>query len=484
MAVSITTANADIFDELEQETQPATQPATTLEKSASPEAGKSAKPVSPAAPSQSTRDQNFEEFKQQHLAEYNSYKEELLKEFETFKAIQAEEQEKYENNISSVWDTAEVSSKKTWVEYSEDLHEKRAVDFDKATVTISTTVSGKDKPTDSELRASVAALLKKDKAQAFRDDKVASAVDKRTREELNPEMVEIAEVKPEPVLIPYITGTDTDSPEVVDYIVDSMMKQKKTRISTNKKGEKVVTTVLPMDVDLVKVAEINPDAVAKLEPIPDQAQKAETAAEKATAEKAAADKAKAEKEKQATGKNKRASLPRAAVPYATHVERHSESAKVKPSLVYAVMETESAFNPMAKSGVPAYGLMQIVPRSAGQDATEQLFGKPKILSPSYLYDSENNIQIGTTYLNILYYRYLKGIQNPQSRLYCSIAAYNTGAGNVAKAFTGKRRIKPALEIINSMTPDQVYKHLRKNLPYEETQHYLVKVSDRIKKYEN
>ena len=456
-------------------------------------------------------------------------------------------------------------------------------------MTISTTVSGKDKPTDSELRASVAALLKKDKAQAFRDDRVASAVDKRAREELNPEMVEIAEVEAEPVLISYVTGTDTDSPEVVDYIVDSMMKQKKTRVSTNKKGEKVVTTVLPMDVDLGKVAEINPDAVAKLEPIPDQAEKAAAAAEKAAAEKAAADKAakekataakaatenaaaekaaaekaaaekdaadkaaaeksaaeraaaekaaaekaaiakaaaqraaaakaaaekaaaekaaaeifaakkataekaaadrakaekaKAEKEKQATGSGKRAPLPRAAIPYAGHVEGYSESAKVKPSLVYAVMETESAFNPMAKSSAPAYGLMQIVPRSAGQDATEKLFGKPKILSPSYLYNSENNIQIGTTYLNILYYRYLKGIQDPQSRLYCSIAAYNTGAGNVAKAFTGKRRIKPALEVINSMPPDQVYRHLRKNLPYEETQHYLVKVSGRIEKYED
>ena len=83
--------------------------------------------------------------------------------------------------------------------------------------------------------------------------------------------------------------------------------------------------------------------------------------------------------------------------------------------------------------MPAYGLMQIVPESAGKDATQQLFGQPKLLAPSYLYNSDNNIQVGTTYLNILYYRYLRKIENPTSRLYCTIAAYNTGAGNVAKA---------------------------------------------------
>lgn len=464
LAISITVAQADMFDELERETQ-----STAVQE----KSGDSAEPVATSGPApQAAEDQTYEEFKKQHLAEYSSYKEELLKEFDAFKTIQAEEQEKHQKRISTVWDKAEVSSKKIWVEYSEDLHEKKAVDFEKGTVTISTTVLGNNKPTEKELRASVTALLEQDKAQAFRDDKVASAVEKRTREELNPDMVETATVEAEPILIPYITGKNTDSPKVVDYIADSMIKNKETRVSTNKKGEKVVTTVLPLDVDLKKLEKLNPGAVANVEPISTQVE--ETATEKPAAEKT----------EQAKKPEKRSHLPRAALPYAGHVASYAESAKVKPSLVFAVMETESAFNPMAKSGVPAYGLMQIVPRSAGQDATEQLFGKPKILSPSYLYDSEKNIQIGTTYLNILYYRYLKGIEDPLSRLYCSIAAYNTGAGNVAKAFTGERKIRPALKVINKLTPEQVYKHLRKNLPYEETQHYLKKVNHRIEKYES
>src|SRR5690606_39614355 len=72
-----------------------------------------------------------------------------------------------------------------------------------------------------------------------------------------------------------------------------------------------------------------------------------------------------------------------------------------------ILETESAFNPMAKSPIPAFGLMQIVPSSAGQDATAKLFGKPKLLAPSYLYNAENNIRVGAAYFNILYYRYFR-----------------------------------------------------------------------------
>jgi membrane-bound lytic murein transglycosylase C len=117
-----------------------------------------------------------------------------------------------------------------------------------------------------------------------------------------------------------------------------------------------------------------------------------------------------------------------------HVLTYSKQFNLNPALVMAVIYTESRFNPMAKSYVPAYGLMQIVPQSAGMDATEFIEGTKRVLAPSYLYNPENNVKIGTAYFYLLYYKYFKGVTDDTSRLYCSIAAYNTGAGNVAYSF--------------------------------------------------
>jgi membrane-bound lytic murein transglycosylase C len=63
-----------------------------------------------------------------------------------------------------------------------------------------------------------------------------------------------------------------------------------------------------------------------------------------------------------------------------------------------------------------------------------------------------------------------------------IAAYNTGAGNVARAFTGTTSVTKAARKINQMTPFQVYNHLLRNLPHNETKDYLKRVSSRYEAY--
>jgi len=146
------------------------------------------------------------------------------------------------------------------------------------------------------------------------------------------------------------------------------------------------------------------------------------------------------------------------------------------------MHSESSFNPRARSHVPAYGLMQIVPKTAGRDTYKFLYKKDKLVSGNYLYNSTNNIKMGSAYLHILYYRYLKKIKNPDSRLYCTIAAYNTGAGNIAYAFTRTYNMNKAAPLINAMTPKQVYNKLMKDLRFDEPKHYLKKVSSRMAAY--
>ncbi|MCW9097564.1 MAG: hypothetical protein OQJ93_09250, partial [Ignavibacteriaceae bacterium] len=64
----------------------------------------------------------------------------------------------------------------------------------------------------------------------------------------------------------------------------------------------------------------------------------------------------------------------------------------------------------------------------------------------------------------------------------TIAAYNTGAGNVARALTGKTNLKTAIKKANSMTTKDIHVALRKKLPHKETQDYIQRVFRRSKIY--
>ena len=176
------------------------------------------------------------------------------------------------------------------------------------------------------------------------------------------------------------------------------------------------------------------------------------------------------------------SIHEKAAKYAAAVISAAEKEKINDELIYAIMETESSFNPMAKSHIPAYGLMQIVPRTAGKDATNYLFGKAKILAPSYLYKPENNIKIGAAYLHVLHYKYMRKVKDMESRMYCAIAAYNTGATNVARAFINQASFNKAVPEINKLSSAEVYQKLKKYLPRQETRNYIEKVAKRMQKY--
>ena len=62
------------------------------------------------------------------------------------------------------------------------------------------------------------------------------------------------------------------------------------------------------------------------------------------------------------------------------VERHTFG---DPPVVFAVIHTESYYNPKARSGAPAYGLMQLVPTSGGRAAYRYVYKKDQVLPPSY-----------------------------------------------------------------------------------------------------
>ena len=156
-------------------------------------------------------------------------------------------------------------------------------------------------------------------------------------------------------------------------------------------------------------------------------------------------------------------------------------------LAFAIMHTESFFNPKARSTAPAFGLMQLVPRSGARDAYNFVYKQDTLVTGEYLYIPENNIELGVAYLALTMTRDFSGVENSQSRLYCTIAAYNTGPANVARTFLkqkgGRVNVKDALPVINKKSSQEVYEYLKQYLPYDETRQYVVRVSERMGMYE-
>ena len=142
-------------------------------------------------------------------------------------------------------------------------------------------------------------------------------------------------------------------------------------------------------------------------------------------------------------------------------------------LIYAIAKTESAFNPFAVSSANAYGLMQVVPGSAGREVHAHLTGRDQKPTPKFLLDPSNSIEYGSAYLHILAKRYFGEIKDPASRELCTIAAYNGGPNAVFGVF-GKDQ-ESAVRAINAMSPKAVYQRLTSKLPARETRRYVDKV---------
>ncbi len=166
--------------------------------------------------------------------------------------------------------------------------------------------------------------------------------------------------------------------------------------------------------------------------------------------------------------------------YRPQVSRYAEQYKVSPNLVFAIIRTESNFNPFAVSHAPAYGLMQLVPTSGGREAYRKAKGSDTTPSKEYLFNADNNIELGSALLNVLLYKQFEDVDNEVSREYCAISAYNTGLRNVLRTFS--KDVVAAINQINSLEPPAVYEKLRQSLPYQETRDYLVKVTSFRKQF--
>jgi len=166
--------------------------------------------------------------------------------------------------------------------------------------------------------------------------------------------------------------------------------------------------------------------------------------------------------------------------YSDYVLSAANRYKISPQLIYGIIETESSFNPLAVSASNAYGLMQIIPKTAGADVFQRIKNKSGMPTKQQLFDPSFNIDIGAAYLYILTNNYLNDVKNSNSRHYSIISAYNGGAGNVLKTFHSNRTT--AMTVLNSKSSQDVYYLLTKKHPKTEARHYLEKVIKAEKNY--
>ncbi|WP_430460559.1 transglycosylase SLT domain-containing protein [Thalassolituus sp. LLYu03] len=341
----------------------------------------------------------FERYKRQQSEGFQS----LQAEWGRYQATYLAAWNDYRNRLGKVWSKPELSAKKVWVEYSDNLKVRRTLDFEHNEVRISFTADEAARITDERIRAEFERIMSASVQQAWQQDPVLSRSEKNR---------------------PSDSKTPVSGLMPADW--QQQFLQKKSSRQQTGKGE-VITITIPLPANAV---------------------------------------------------------PERSREYLPLVQQFAGKWKVDPALVLAIMETESAFNPMARSQIPAFGLMQIVPTSAGRDASKLVYGSERLMTGAQLCTPATNIEMGCAYLSLLDSRYLSAITDPQSRRFCVIAAYNTGAGNVARAFSGNTSVADAAKRINRMTPKQVYTHLRSQLKYEEARNYVQKVTTALTQYQS
>ena len=373
--------------------------------------------------------QTAQEYQEEQKKAFQTYKTTQEEEFKAYQKEQMKAFDDYKKEVGAIWDEPKMSTKKSWVAYTEDKKTRTNVDFSKETIVVETVASSPEEA-KQKLQMALAKAVTIDTKTVQKTD----PLEKRLSKIKQPDGVVDSKVKAEPILSTVIFKKPPTQKSVRSYVNKNVNSSKIKVAKSNKvKHSKVysVSVKLPADA-MVKRSKV----------------------------------------------------------YYDEIKKNATKQKLPMPLVFAIMHSESNFNPRARSHIPAFGLMQIVPKSAGIDSYNYLYKKKKLVTGRYLYDSTNNITMGTAYLHILYYRYLKKIKNPDSRLYCTIAAYNTGSGNIAWAFNRnknltyrkKLRMANAADDINALTPQQVYNRLIRDLKYDEPRHYLKKVSKRMSQY--
>jgi len=135
-----------------------------------------------------------------------------------------------------------------------------------------------------------------------------------------------------------------------------------------------------------------------------------------------------------------------AMPFQPLIQSRSAAVGLDPMLTAGLIRQESAYLPDARSGANAYGLMQLLPKTARRYAKQ---AKVRY-STALLFEPDYNIHLGTIYL--------AGLRRDFGSVESALAAYNAGEERVAQWTAGQSYREPA-EFVDS-------------IPFTETREYV------------
>ena len=414
---------------------------------------------------QQAQQQAFED----ELSEFQNYVAEVTSQYDAYEQQQAREFEEFKKAVEEKWQDFKSPSKKEYVEYDDDLDSRASVDFEKGEITVEVIVE-EDIP-DPVSQPVIKVENNVPKSEKKQPSKLQEVAQKNKKVNEQKSLKSIIE--------------KTETPVTQEGKSQQRSSAVKKEIS-DKKLQRKLANVLKTKGDDGKPM-LNKQVVDK------KGKTVTPATAKAYASELVANAPVATKTYKAKDGKKRTvytvKVPMKSDHISTRADRYKQEVlkqskrfNIDPIIAFAVMETESAFNPKAKSHIPAYGLMQLVPKSGARDAYLYVYKKDKFIDGDYLFKPGNNIELGCAYLAKIRHQYFKSIKDDERAYICAVPAYNTGIGNVAKALVNQPKLKPASQKANSMSPDQLYKKLHKDLKYKEARDYLERVWSRKDKY--
>ena len=145
------------------------------------------------------------------------------------------------------------------------------------------------------------------------------------------------------------------------------------------------------------------------------------------------------------------------IKYESIILKHAENYNLPPALLAAVIRQESNFDPKARSGAGATGLMQLTPDTA--EGIAKFTGGSRFEQKDLL-DPEINVRYGSFYLRRLHRKY----EGRADGYVLALAAYNAGQGKVDEWVAEDERDGDGMLDIDE-------------IPFDETRNYVERVQE-------